>query len=123
MGISIAKGREGKFLILFVVLSLLWLSSVIWFEVDYQTEDNALGTAVAIGTTMGPLVILNTAVTVTIVEGGSMLAEQFKQRRYEEGQREGRALTHKAWEEWNRRRLEAERKGEEEFTEPPPSLP
>ena len=38
-----------------------------------------------------------------------------------EGQAEGRAEAHGAWEGWNRRRIEAEARGEI-FSEPPPSL-
>ena len=38
----------------------------------------------------------------------------------EEGRKAGRAEANAAWDEWNRRRMEAEGKGEP-FTEPPPS--
>ncbi len=38
-----------------------------------------------------------------------------------EGRSEGRAELHAEWTEWNRRRLEAERRGER-FDEPPPSI-
>ena len=37
----------------------------------------------------------------------------------EEGRREGRQETQQRWEEWNRRRLDAEARGER-FEEPPP---
>ena len=46
-----------------------------------------------------------------------MLAEQFKQKRYEEGQAE----VQRRWEEWNERRLEAKARGEP-FDEPHPTL-
>ena len=56
-----------------------------------------------------------------------MLAESFLKRRYqedrqegrEEGRQEGQRNTQQRWEEWNRRRMEAEAKGEK-FEEPPP---
>ena len=56
-----------------------------------------------------------------------MVSEQFLRRREARGQARGEAQgeergrreNQKLWEEWNRRRLEAEEKGEE-FTEPPP---
>ena len=48
--------------------------------------------------------------------GGEMLSERYLKRRYEEGKeeglqvglKEGRAEVSRAWEEWNRRRVEAE---------------
>ena len=52
-----------------------------------------------------------------------MLSERYLKRRYEEARRirGGRAEVSRAWEEWNRRRVEAEREGRE-FEEPPPVL-
>ena len=66
---------------------------------------------------MAPIVILNTALTVSIIEGIQMLAEQFKQKRYEEGRRD---MAEK-WQAWNNRRIAAEKEGTD-FNEPPPSL-
>ena len=51
-----------------------------------------------------------------------MLSERYLKRRYEEGKEEGRAEVSRAWDEWNRRRVEAEREGRE-FEEPPPPPP
>ena len=69
------------------------------------------------------LIIMSTAHAVVIVEGIAMLAESFLRRRYEaglqEGRAEGREETQRRWEEWNRRRLAAEDRGER-FEEPPP---
>ena len=73
---------------------------------------------------------MSTAHAVVIVEGIAMLAESFLKRRYEAGREEGRAEGREAglqegremlrrWEEWNRRRLAAEARGER-FEEPPP---
>ena len=50
-----------------------------------------------------------------------MIAEIFKQQRYELGHRRGRQTQQKAWEDWNRRRETAQANGEP-FTEPPPTL-
>ena len=58
-----------------------------------------------------------------------MIAEIFKQQRYdlghrrglEQGSQEGRQTQQKAWEDWNRRRETAQANGEP-FTEPPPTL-
>ena len=56
-----------------------------------------------------------------------MVAEQFLRRREAQGEargeargeERGRRQTQKLWEDWNQRRLEAEKKGEK-FSEPPP---
>ena len=54
-----------------------------------------------------------------------MIAEMFKQQRYEAGLRRGLAqgiqTQQKAWEDWNRRRETAQANGLP-FTEPPPTL-
>ena len=85
-------------------------------------ESSALATA---------LIIMSTAHAVVIVEGIAMLAESFLKRRYEAGLQEGREEGRyegiqagrremlQRWEEWNRRRLEAESRAEQ-FEEPPP---
>ena len=46
-----------------------------------------------------------------------MIAELFKQNRFQQGA----ATQQKAWEDWNRRREQADAEGRE-FTEPPPTL-
>ncbi len=48
-----------------------------------------------------------------------MLAERYLKRRYQEGRREGQQENQKEWEDWNERRLQAERENRP-FTEPPP---
>ena len=91
-----------------------------------RMEAGALATA---------LIIMSTAHAVVIVEGIAMLAESFLRRRYEAGLQDGRAEgreeglveglgagrreTQQRWEEWNRRRVAAEARGER-FEEPPP---
>ena len=49
-----------------------------------------------------------------------MIAEIFKQQRYDLGHRRGRQDQLKAWEGWNGRRETAQANGEP-FTEPPPT--
>ena len=48
-----------------------------------------------------------------------VLARIYKEKNRREAAEEGRKEVQAAWEDWNRRRLEAESKGEA-FTEPPP---
>ena len=71
----------------------------------------------AIGVGMSYCVVISTAMSYVVVEGVNMLAEQFKQKRYDKG----RADMLKEWEAWNERRQEAEAKGEA-FNEPPPTM-
>ena len=68
---------------------------------------------------VAPLIITATANTILLVEGVPMVSEQFLRRREARGEERGRKATQQLWEDWNRRRLEAEKKGEK-FTEPPP---
>ena len=53
-----------------------------------------------------------------------MIAEKYQKIRFEaglaEGQQQGQERERARWTEWNRRRLDAEQRGEE-FTEPPPT--
>lgn len=68
---------------------------------------------------VAPLIITAAANAILLVEGIPMVSEQFLRRREAQGEARGRKETQKRWEDWNRRRLEAEKKGEE-FSEPPP---
>ncbi len=118
---NVGEGREGWFLFLFAVQCLVWLGLLAWYEIAFQTADNTLGTAIAIGKGMAPLIIVVAAETVVIVEGYEMFAEKYLRRRYEEGRNEGRKYNQEQWEAWNQRRLEAAAEGMD-FTEPPPTL-
>ena len=129
----VEKGRELWFLGLFLVQYVGGLALIYWLGL--RTGELKLLEAGALATA---LIIMSTAHAVVIVEGIAMLAESFLKRRYEaglqegraEGREEGRAEGREAglqegremlrrWEEWNRRRLAAEDRGER-FEEPPP---
>ncbi len=64
-------------------------------------------------------------INYAIPEVRKMIAEMFKQQRYETGLQQGllqgRQTQQKAWEDWNCRRETAQANGEP-FTEPPPTL-
>ena len=96
MGIGIAKGREGRFLLLLVLFSLGWLGPVIWHEMSYSAEDNGLSISIAVAKSMAQIVILNTVLAVIVVEGWPMLAEQFLKRRFAEGRAKGREESRKS---------------------------
>ena len=49
-----------------------------------------------------------------------MIAEKYQKIRFEAGLAQGQQQERAQWVAWNRRRLEAEQRGEE-FTEPPPT--
>ena len=124
------KGRELWFLGVFLVQYIGGLALIYWLglRMDRLTllEAAALATA---------LIIMSTAHAVVIVEGIAMLAESFLKRRYEAGLQEGREAGREEgrdegiqagrremlqrWQEWNRRRMAAEARGER-FEEPPP---
>ena len=115
---TVEKGRELWFLGLFLGQYVGGLALIYWLGL--RTGDLELAEAGALATA---LIIMSTAHAVAIVEGIAMLAESFLKRRYEAGRDEGiqagRRETQQRWEEWNRRRLEAEARGER-FEEPPP---
>ena len=127
---------------LFLSQYLGGLALIYWLGL--RTEELKLLEASALATA---LIIMSTAHAVVIVEGVAMLAESFLKRRYEAGLQEGRAEGREEgreagrvegrgegldeglragrremlqrWEEWNRRRMQAEARGER-FEEPPP---
>ena len=55
-------------------------------------------------------------------EGRAEGLEEGRAEGLEEGRVEGIAVTHRQWQGWNARRMEAEAKGEP-FNEPPPTPP
>ncbi|MCY3920508.1 MAG: hypothetical protein OXG38_12000 [Chloroflexi bacterium] len=91
-----------------------------------------IATLIAIGESLGPLVLVMAAITVILVEGGAMIAERYQKIRFEaglaqgleqglaQGQEQGQEEERAQWVAWNRRRLAAEERGER-FTEPPPA--
>ena len=119
--IPVSPGREGWFLVLFVAqyLAGLGILSIL----------SAIGEIEALESVrlIAPLIITAAANAILLVEGIPMVSEQFLRRREaqgeargeERGEQRGRKETQQRWEDWNRRRLEAEQKGEE-FSEPPP---
>ena len=116
------KGRELWFLGVFLVQYIGGLALIYWLGL--RTDRLTLLEAAALATA---LIITSTAHAVVIVEGIAMLAESFLKRRYEAGLQEGRDEGIQAgrremlqrWQEWNRRRMAAEARGER-FEEPPP---
>ena len=127
---AVERGRELWFLGLFLVQYVGGLALIYWRGL--RADELTLLEAAALATA---LIIMSTAHAVALVEGIAMLAESFLKRRYEAGLQEGRVVGREEgrdegiqagrremlqrWQEWNRRRTEAEARGER-FEEPPP---
>ena len=114
--IPVSPGREGRFLSVFLLQYIVGITgiSLLWWRgpsIDYLEAAKLLT----------PLIILATAHSVIIVEGIPMLAERFLKRQYNEGKAVGVANQNRAWEEWLKRKKEAEGNGEL-FDEPMPSM-
>ncbi len=127
----VGKGREGWFLLLFVLQFCVYTGIIAYYE-SVSNAGEGLATFVGVIAKMPGIIGLSTASSIVFLEGLAMLSERYLKRRYDEGkevglkegraegQAEGEARMSKAWEKWNRRRMKAEEAGEE-FREPPPS--
>ena len=115
----VGKTREGKFLLLFVIQIASYLGLLV-YHTFFKANMGILAGILNVVQDMAPAVIVTVSSTIVIVEGGEMLAERYLRRRYSEGKHEGQVEMQEEWEAWNKRRKEAEAKGES-FTEPPPS--
>jgi hypothetical protein len=119
--LNIAKGREVWFLILFSVQFVGWLIGI---TITYSDNLN-WSSSIRIAKEMASFVILTTAITVIIVEGGAMLAERYLRRRFREGREKGRQEEReeiaRLIRDWYRRQQQAIANGET-FDELPPTL-
>ena len=114
----IGKGREGWFLLLFLLQFCIYTGILTYYHYVVNGRDG-LSTFVAVLGGMPGIIVLSTASTIVFLEGLEMLSERYLKRRYEEGKevglkeglKEGKAEASRAWEEWNRRRVEAEGAG------------
>jgi len=111
--IPVSPGREGLFLVLFVAQYLTGLVALTFLS---GTDELGVLDSVRL---VAPLIITAAANAILLVEGIPMVSEQFLKRREARGEERGRRETQQLWEDWNQRRLEAEKKGEE-FKDPPP---
>ena len=116
--IPVSPGREGWFLALFVAQYMAGLGAL-----AVLSGIDELGVLDSVRL-VAPLIIVAAANAILLIEGIPMVSEQFLKRREARGEargeERGRKETQQRWENWNRRRLEAEEKGEV-FSEPPPA--
>ena len=110
-----------------------WIVMVAWHEAVYGDHAHAVGYLMAVGRDSSHMVQIFILNTVGIVELGRSImvlaqgmAERLKQRKEKfrseliaRGKAAGRAALAAEIADWNRRRLEAEERGEK-FDEPPP---
>lgn len=107
-----------------------WTALVAWYEVSYGNHQSLLETAIAVGGNAGmaaPLIPLTAVLIVSVLDtlGGFImvtaryLTDKWLKPLIEKRRAEGREQVMAEVREWNRRRLEAERKGEP-FDEPLP---
>ena len=121
------------------LLTVTWTGLTAWGEVSSRRHADILDTSLAVGSNAAdsvPLIIVYSILGVMVgnfISGGGIMImaratrdylygkiERQRERLREEGREEGREALAAELEAWNRRRLEAERRGEP-FDEPPPS--
>ena len=122
------------------LLTIVWTALTAWAEVSSGKHADILDTSLAVGANTAdsvPLIVIYSIIGVMvgnfIVGGGIMIMaratkeylydkiERQRERLRNEGREEGRETLASEIEDWNRRRLEAERRGEP-FDEPPPGV-
>ena len=89
---------------------------------DFGCWANAFAKALVAGLVTASFCLLSLwFISYFTPEVWQMIAELFKESRFQRGLQRGAAIQQKAWEGWNRRREQAHAEGRE-FTEPPPTL-
>ena len=132
---SIPIGWRLLYLLLFSTQFIALAAVVAWYEIAVNTADTWPQTIIAIGNGISPWVIIIVADSAIITEAAMLvsqyLIEKYHNKRRREGVEEGikvgeergikagREERQQQWEEWNRRRMEAE-VANRPFTEPPP---
>ena len=137
--LSISKELWPWCLWVICLLTMAWTSVVAWVEVSSGNHQGILETSIVVGANTSdavPLIVVYSVLVVVVVnfiKGGGIVVtaraakayfddkiERRRERLRAEGRAEGRAILAAEVEDWNRRRLEAEERGER-FDEPPPS--
>ena len=124
---SIPIGWRLLYLVLFSTQFIALAAVVAWYEIAVNTADTWPQTIIAIGNGISPWVIVIVADSAIITEATMLvsqyLIEKYKNKRYRDGRQDGRVEgleeRQQQWEEWNRRRMEAEA-ANRPFTAPPP---
>ena len=131
---DVTPARRRSYLVSFVAYSLLGYGVVIWHHVtdgaplvNWENEPHAATTAMSVmlGFAIAHAAAFGLALTTAEITGGTMVIADWLRTKLvaplqDSLREEGRAEAYTIWREWNRRRLEAEARGEE-FNEPEPS--
>ena len=127
---------------LIFVMTLGWTALIAWDEVVNGNHPNLLRTVIAVGMKVAPAAPATVLYAILIVGvadaigGFAMVTKRYLERKWiqplierqkaeaerqrAESRREGREEVQRLWVAWNRRRVEAEAKGEK-FDEAPPA--
>ena len=144
---SILYQWRAAYFTLFAIQNTAGISLLCWYEITETTQDSAAETALAIfmgigligaGSATTVITIMETARSIMVI--AASLEDWLKKREQARMEKRVKEVTaevtaevavkvrvetlaevHKAWSEWNRRRLEAEANGEP-FDEPPPDF-
>jgi len=120
---SVPEDWQKWYLALFNIQILCLLGLVCWHEVVTAPDGaGAIDVLVAVGSSMAGLIILVAAESIFLTDVTKMLFTMISDRYLRRERAKGRAEERQRWEEWNERRMAAEA-ANEEFSEPPPSLP
>ena len=121
-------------LALIFLLTIGWTAFVAWVEATQFRHTNVTQLVIAAVNKSAPATPFIFLVSMLIVSGADLLegvimvtkryldskfVEPIRKQLREEGREEGREEAIKLWKAWNRRREDAEKRGEF-FTEPPP---
>ena len=131
---NVTPARRRTYLTAFILFSLVGYGVVIWHHVtdggaplvNCDGEGGAAATAMSVmlGFAIAHAAAFGLALTTAEITGGTMVIADWLRAKYvtpliERRRAEGRAEVNRVWREWNRRRVEAEARGEP-FNEPEP---
>ncbi len=127
---SVERETKSLYFMVFIALVLIGAGLVTYEEVHVVKADGILDTVLAAWWGVGRLIPPSVAGALIVTEvwrNGLVLAERLeewfekrKQRQIAEAVAEAEEKLTVKWQEWNERRMEAERQGKT-FDEPPPS--
>ena len=117
---SVPSSWHGWYLGVFALFTVFSAGYIGWEELHNPENEGFYETFLAMGHAASPFVILSAGFAVITVEVFAMIGDRLFRRRYlKEGFQQGREEERRLWLDWDKRRREAEARGEE-FNEPPP---
>ena len=131
--LGIDQGSRVAFFLIFVPQMIVWSILITLEEIARGSHATTRSLAIAIAQGVSPLVIVNIATTVILIQGVRLMiiSQEYLRNRFvkpviaaheAKGRTEGELTRHRKWAGWNRRRMDAEVRGIP-FDEPPPPDP